>query len=82
MTKLHTLYAIIPVEDKCSFLCELNEGEFFTTSKGSMTSKINGTKLIFKNRDRAIEFLMYELDPDKYFVEEFGGNDDLYNIAF
>lgn len=82
MTKLHTLYAIIPVEDKCSFLCELNEGEFFTTSKGSMTSKINGTKLIFKNRDRAIEFLMYELDSDKYFVEEFGGNDDLYNIAF
>lgn len=81
MTKLHTLYSIVPTEDKCSFLCELDEGEFFTTSKGKMTSKINGTKLIFKNYDKATEFLMHELDSDKYFVEEFGGNDELYNIA-
>ena len=82
MSNLHTLYSIVPVEDKCSILCEDVNGTHFTISKGSISSKINGVKLLFTSAERAQKYINCNLETTKFFVEEFGGNDDLYNIAF
>ena len=81
MNKLHTLYSIVPVEDKCSVLCEDVNGTHFTISKGHMTSKINGVKLLFTSAENAQKYIDCNLEPTKFFAEEFGGNYELLQEA-
>lgn len=81
MTKLHTLYSIVPIEDKCSILCEDVNGTHFTISKGNISSKVNGVKLLFTSEEKAQKYISCNLETTKFFVEEFGGNDELLQAA-
>ena len=81
MSNLHTLYSIVPIDNKCCVLCEDINGSHFTISKGCMPSEINGYKLLFTSKERAQKYVESCLDSSKFFVEEFGGNDELLKAA-
>lgn len=81
MTKLHTLYSIVPVNDKCSILCKDVNGTHFTISKADMTSKVNGVKLLFTSEEKAQKYVNCNLEPTNFFVEEFCGNYELLQKA-
>ena len=82
MSELKTLYNIISINDKCSFVCEGYNGTHFLVSKAHRTEPINGRPLVFKDATAAQDYINCVLDPDLFYVEEFGGNDDLYNNTY
>lgn len=81
MSKLKTLYNIIPIDDNCSFMCKSSSGEYYSTSKANIGHDIDGKKLIFADKDIAQNYINRYMGKDKYFVQEFGGNEDIYNMV-